>query len=96
MTRFLPAIAAAFLLTGVFFAQSAQSGPGPGNCDQVRQAVATYGYAAARRYALAHYGPQAVAYGDRCLARGHYKAKHYAYYKPKHYAYYKPKHYYHY
>jgi hypothetical protein len=89
MTRFLLAIAAVFLLTGVFFAQSAQSGPGPGNCDQVRQAVATYGYAAAKRYALAHYGPQAVAYGERCLAGGHYKTKHYVHY-------YKPKHYYHY
>ena len=36
-------------------------------CAQVRQAVATYGYAAARRHALTHYGVQAVRYGDRCL-----------------------------
>src|SRR5262249_46373199 len=40
-------------------------------CAQIRQAVATYGYTAARRHALAHYGPQAVAYGDRCLRGGH-------------------------
>ena len=36
-------------------------------CVQVRQAVATLGYFAARRHALAHYGIQAVRYGDRCL-----------------------------
>jgi hypothetical protein len=36
-------------------------------CDQVRQAVDTYGYAAARRHALTHYGAQAVRYGDQCL-----------------------------
>ncbi len=40
-------------------------------CAQVRQAVATYGYVAARRHALAHYGRKAVRAGDRCLARGH-------------------------
>jgi hypothetical protein len=40
-------------------------------CAQVRQAVATYGYASARSYALAHYGIQAVRYGDRCLRGAH-------------------------
>jgi hypothetical protein len=40
-------------------------------CAQVRQAVATYGYASARKYALAHYGMQAVRYGDRCLRGAH-------------------------
>ena len=42
-------------------------------CAQVRQAVATYGYTAARRHALAHYGPKAVRAGDRCLAGGHHR-----------------------
>jgi hypothetical protein len=36
-------------------------------CDQVKQAVATYGYAAARKHALDSYGTQAVAFGDECL-----------------------------
>ena len=36
-------------------------------CDQVKQAVATYGYAAARKHALENYGKEAVAFGDRCL-----------------------------
>jgi hypothetical protein len=33
----------------------------------VKQAVATYGYAAARKHALENYGKEAVAFGDRCL-----------------------------
>jgi hypothetical protein len=37
-------------------------------CDQVKQAVATYGYAAARHHALENYGKEAVAFGDTCLA----------------------------
>jgi hypothetical protein len=36
-------------------------------CDQVKQAVATYGYPAARKYALENYGQEAVAFGDKCL-----------------------------
>ena len=36
-------------------------------CDQVRQAVATYGYEAARKHALANYGKDAVATADKCL-----------------------------
>ena len=31
----------------------------------------TYGYAAAKRHAIAHYGRKAVRAGDRCLARRH-------------------------
>ncbi len=42
-------------------------------CAQVRQAVATYGYAAARRHALTHYGRKAVRAGDRCLAGRHHR-----------------------
>ena len=47
----------------------AQSGPDPSQCEQVRHAVAQYGYAAARRYALANYGKQAVQAGEKCLTR---------------------------
>jgi hypothetical protein len=36
-------------------------------CDQIKQAVATYGYAAARKHALENYGKEAVAFGDSCL-----------------------------
>jgi hypothetical protein len=38
-------------------------------CDQVKQAVATYGYAAARKHALENYGEEAVAFGDKCLGQ---------------------------
>jgi hypothetical protein len=40
-------------------------------CDQVRQAVATYGYAAAKRHALAHYSKHEVEVADRCVRGGH-------------------------
>jgi hypothetical protein len=36
-------------------------------CHQVRRAVATYGYSAVKRYALAHYTMQEVRAGERCL-----------------------------
>jgi len=61
MKRILLAVGVALLLTDYASAQSAA------NCDQIRQAVAQYGYAAARAHALAHYGAQAVRSGDRCL-----------------------------
>jgi hypothetical protein len=59
----LIALGVVLLLPNPSFAQS--------HCAQVRQAVATYGYTAARRHALAHYGAKAVRTGDRCLARRH-------------------------
>jgi len=39
-------------------------------CQQVRQAVATYGYANAKRHALAHYSRREVAAADRCVRKG--------------------------
>jgi hypothetical protein len=66
MTRFLVAIGVVFLLTNFSLAQSV---PDAAQCEQIRQAVATYGYAAARRHALANYGIEAVKAGDRCLTR---------------------------
>ena len=70
MIRFLVAIGAVFQLTNFSLAQSA---PNAAECDQIRQAVATYGYVAAKRHALANYGIEAVRYGDRCLTKRHLK-----------------------
>jgi len=67
MIRFLGAIGIDFLLTNPLSAKSVPSSAA--NCQQIKQAVATYGYAAAKRYALAHYGAEAVKYGQRCLAK---------------------------
>ena len=72
MTKFLVAIGAAFLLVQPTSARSApnlQAGPSAADCEQVRQAVAQYGYAAARRFAVTHYGKQAATYGDQCLTK---------------------------
>ncbi len=59
MTRTLVAVAVALFMTESASAQS--------YCDQVRQAVAVYGFAAARQHAMAQYGPEAVRAGDRCV-----------------------------
>ena len=72
MTKFLVAISAAFLLVQPMSARSAptpQAGPSATDCEQVKQAVAQYGYAAARRFAVTHYGKQAANYGDQCLTK---------------------------
>jgi hypothetical protein len=55
------ALAALLLLDNLAAAQS--------YCAQVKEAVARYGYTAARRHALANYGREAVQAGDRCLRR---------------------------
>jgi len=63
MTRILLVVAVALLLTSHASAQS------EANCEEIRQAVATYGFDEARRHALIHYGPEAVAAGEKkCLA----------------------------
>lgn len=59
MTRILMTIGVALLLTDSALAQS--------YCAQVRLAVATYGYEAAKRHALAYYGKEAVAAAEKCL-----------------------------
>jgi hypothetical protein len=41
----------------------------PMQCQLIKQAVAQYGYAASRRYALENYGPEAVRTGDKCLVK---------------------------
>jgi hypothetical protein len=61
MTRILVAIGVALLLTNFASAQE--------YCAQVRQAAATYGYANAKRHALATYGREAVAAADKCFSK---------------------------
>jgi hypothetical protein len=63
MARILVIVGIALLLITRASAQSET------NCEQIRQAVATYGYAAARQHALEHYGAEAVAAGDKCLPK---------------------------
>jgi hypothetical protein len=63
MTRILGAVVVALMLTNASIAQS--------YCDQVRQAVATYGYAAAKRHAMATYTKHEVEVADRCVRGGH-------------------------
>ena len=78
MTRFLVAVGVAFLLMQPLLAQAmqpsgmgapGQTGPSDADCQQVREAVAKYGYAAAKRYAVTHYGKEAAGYGDQCLTK---------------------------
>jgi hypothetical protein len=63
MTKVLAAVVVALLMTNSSMAQS--------YCDQVRQAVATYGYAAAKAHAKATYSKREVEVADRCVTGGH-------------------------
>jgi hypothetical protein len=64
MSRILIVVGVALLLTSRAWAQS------EANCDEIRQAVATYGYEEARKHALIHYGAEAVEAGEKkCLIR---------------------------
>jgi len=83
MLRFLFLTAAILLTADYAFAQDS------GQCEQVRAAAAQYGYAAARRHAMATYGPEAVRTGDRCFGKHHamherHAAKHHHRHKMKH------------
>jgi len=84
MLRFLLLTGAIFFAACSSFAQAQSSE----QCQQVKEAVARYGYAAARRHALQTYGPEAARAGDQCLARTrvrtHYKA-HYRTHDWRHY-----------
>jgi len=89
MLRFLLLAGAISLMTNNCVAQEAS----PAQCQQVRQAVAQYGYAGARRYALTHYGPAAVQAGDRCLGERprtryrtrdrHFRTRHWRHYRSR-------------
>lgn len=90
MLRLVLFTGAILLMTNNSFAQDLSAM----QCQQVRDAVAQYGYAAARQHALANYGPAAVSAGDRCLAHnsrepyrtryGHYRT-HYPTHRRAHY-----------
>jgi hypothetical protein len=67
MLRFLLATGAILLMADQSYAQVQDLDPM--QCQQLRQAVAQFGYAAARRHAMATYGPEAVKAGDKCLAK---------------------------
>ena len=69
MTRTL--LAAGVVAGIAVFLPDASDAQSQAQCEQVRQAVATYGYSEARRHALANYGADAVKAGDRCLGKGH-------------------------
>ena len=70
MPRFLLLTSVILLVADYSFAQS---DPDPMQCQQIRQAVAQYGFAAARQHALATYGPEAVKTGDKCFTKQHRK-----------------------
>ena len=55
----------------------AQDSPDPTRmqCLLIRQAVAQYGFAAARRHALEAYGPEAVKTGDKCFMKRTVRAR---------------------
>jgi hypothetical protein len=50
--------------------------PSPEQCQQITQAVAQYGYAAARRHAVVTYGPEAARAGDLCFAKHGHPTRH--------------------
>ena len=74
MPRFL-------LLTGVILLMADHSfaldspDPTPMQCLLIRQAVAHYGFAAARQHALETYGPEAVKTGDKCFMKQTVRAR---------------------
>ena len=74
MLRVLLATGAVLLMADYSHAQVRDLDPA--QCEQIKQAVAQYGYAAARRHAMEHYGPEAVRAGDRCLGRSEDTRRH--------------------
>jgi len=68
MPRFALVTGLVLLMSNYAFAQFGQE-PDPMQCQQIRQAAAQYGFAAARQHALATYGPEDVKMGDKCFAR---------------------------
>ena len=77
MKPILVAVGVALLTTSYSWAQSAA------NCDQIRQAVAQYGYVAAHAHAMRTYGAQAVRDGQKCLGRGRVAVRHVRHHRAK-------------
>jgi hypothetical protein len=69
MPRFLLLTGVILLLADYSFAQDYSPDPTPMQCEMIKQAVAQYGLAAARRHALETYGSEAVKTGDKCFTR---------------------------
>ena len=71
MARISAIVAFALLLAGTLLPTGRALAQSEANCEEIRQAVATYGYEEARRHAMAHYGAEAVEAGERkCLNKG--------------------------
>ena len=68
MRKFLLLTTAVLLMPGYALAQDMSNGPSAAQCQQIMNAVAQYGYAAARQHALETYGPEAVKFGDQCFS----------------------------
>jgi len=68
MSRVLVLVGFSVLAMHCAYAQEA-AGPSAMQCRLVKQAVAQYGYAAARAHALETYGPEAVRMGDKCFTQ---------------------------
>jgi hypothetical protein len=69
MPRLLLLTAVALLIADYCFAQDYSPDPTSMQCLLIRQAVAQYGFAAARQHALETYGPKAVKTGDKCFTK---------------------------
>jgi hypothetical protein len=67
MPRFLLLTAVILPMADYSFAQDYSPDPTPMQCELIKQAVAQYGFTAARRHALETYGPEAVKTGDKCF-----------------------------
>jgi hypothetical protein len=61
MIRIGGGIAFILVATNLSFAQD--------YCEQVKQGIAQYGYAAARQYAVEHYTKEEVRAADRCVVK---------------------------
>jgi hypothetical protein len=74
MPRFLLLTGLVLLMADYSFAQDSPD-PIRMQCLLIRQAVAHYGFAAARRHALEAYGPEAVKTGDKCFMKQTVRAR---------------------
>jgi len=68
MPRFVLLTCVVLLIADYSFAQDSPE-PTPMQCLLIKQAVAQYGFAAARQHALKTYGPEAAKTGDKCFTK---------------------------
>ncbi len=72
MLRFVLFIGALLVTADYALAQA----PSPEQCEQIKQAVVQYGYAAARAHAVETYGPEAATAGDLCFTKHGHPTRH--------------------